>query len=77
MRINPKTVCAIALFLAAGAVRGDEFFVGRPNSGWWFKEIRCETPDTRPVWFGGTLRCENATRPVVSGMHGLARSSAP
>lgn len=65
MRINLKTVCVLALFLAVGAVRGDEFFAGKANSGWWFKEIRCETPDTRPVWFGGTLRCENAFPPVV------------
>lgn len=52
--------------IACVAARADEFFTGKPNFGWWFAEIKCETPDTRPVWFGGTLRCENAF-PYVAG----------
>lgn len=60
----PRLLAAAAL-LACAAARADEFFAGKPHSGWWFKEIKCETPDVRPVWFGGALRCENAFPPVV------------
>ena len=53
------------VFLAGARVYGEEFFADRPHSGWWFKEIKCENPDTSPVWFGGSLKCENAFPPTA------------
>ena len=67
MMTNLPIVFAVGLaVLALPAAKGEEYFVGKPHSGWWFKEMTYEAPDARPVWFGGTLRCENAF-PLVAG----------
>lgn len=59
-----RLLAGLLLFAGFG-VRGEEFFTGKPHSGWWFKEIKCEHPAADPVWFGGTLKCENAFPPAA------------
>ena len=59
MRMSAKIV-ACAFVLAIAVANAEEYFVGKPHSGWWHTTVKYDAPDTRPVWFGGTLKCENA-----------------
>ena len=53
-------ILAAVLSLSSAAASAEEYFAGTPRSGLWHTEIRYDVADTRPFWFGGTLRCENA-----------------
>jgi hypothetical protein len=53
-------IAAVAVLLSAGGLRAEEYFVGAPRSGFWHKKIVYDVVDKRPIWFGGTLKCENA-----------------
>ena len=55
-----RRILFAAAAAAAVSAAGDDFFRDRPHSGWWHKNIVYDSADTRPLWFGGTLRCENA-----------------
>ena len=65
MELRIAVVALAAAVMCPSASVAEEYFRGSQNSGWWFTEIKCEIPDTKPVWFGGTLKCENAFPPVV------------
>ena len=64
MELRIVAVALAAAVLCPSASIAEEYFRGSPNSGWWHTAIKYDEPDTRPVWFGGTLRCENAFPPV-------------
>ena len=49
-----------SLAAAINPAMAEEYFVGRPHSGFWHKKIVYDVADTRPFWFGGMLKCENA-----------------
>ena len=51
---------AAAALCLAEVPRAEEYFVGEGHSGWWYTAIVYDAPDTRPFWFGGGLKCENA-----------------
>ena len=61
-------IVACAFVLAIAVANAEEYFVGKPHSGWWHTTVKYDAPDTRPVWFGGTLKCENAFPPTRAWM---------
>ena len=60
MEMDKLLKSSVVFLFTCLLARGEEFFVGESHEGWWFTTIRYESADTRPVWFGGSLKCENA-----------------
>lgn len=65
---NAARIAACVFSLTFIDVNAVEYFVNKPHSEWWHTTVKYDVPDMRPVWFGGTLKCENAFPPTRAWM---------